>query len=203
MKKLIKKYIKKDDVDILHNLRIYARKKLSKLSLEEKSDLGLVELLRNSSKLRDTDVGLKICKNKKAKKHLKKKHKKLRKQFIEFLKNFKSEIITKVLNENISDIKSCKNLLRETFINKTDKELHKIRLEVKKCRYTNAKYEKYLKKIQDNLGKSHDYYKCEKLMTQFGLDVEKIIKKKLKFVKKAEKAREEFLSYISTLDSSS
>ena len=196
MEKLIKKYIKKDSKKLLHKLRITARKRLSLLALEEKSDLGLVELLKNSSKLRDTDVGLKICKNKATQKYLQKKHKKLRKKFIGFLKSFKNEVVSKVLDENKPDIENCKNLLKETFLNKNDKKLHKIRIEVKKCRYTNAKYEKYLKKIQDNLGKAHDYYKCEKLMTQFGLEVKKIIKKKLKFVKKAEKARKEFLKII-------
>ena len=192
MKKLIKKYIKKDDKKLLHKLRIKTRKKLSKLALEGKSDIGLNELLKKSSKLRDTDVALKICKNKKIKKYLKKRHKKLRIEFIKFLKHFKSKIIDNIL-ENIS-IENCKKLLSQTFLDKDDKTLHKIRIEVKKCRYTNENYEKELKKIQDYLGKAHDYYKCEKLIKKFNLNTKKVIKKKQKYIKKAEKARKEFLN---------
>ena len=196
MKKLIKKYIKKDDKKLLHKLRISSRKKLSKLSLEKKSDLGLELLLKKSSSLRDTDVGLKICKNQKIKKYLKKKHKKLRKEFIFLLKSFKNEVVNKVSNEDILNISKCKNILQKSFLDRKENELHKIRLEIKKCRYTNSKYEKYLKKIQDSLGMVHDYYKCEKLMAKFGFDVKNIIKKKLKFIKKAEKARKTFLKAI-------
>ncbi len=202
MDELIKKYLKKDDPDVLHDLRIYARKTLSKLALENKTDSSLKKLLKKSSKLRDTDVLMKICKNKKIKKYLKKKHKKLRKKFIKFLKKFKSEIIElKEKQEDIS-LEKCKKILSETFLNKDDKTLHKIRIEVKKCRYTNPHLEKYLKKIQDYLGKAHDYYNCEKMMKKFGLNPKKVIKKKEKFIKKAEKKRIKLLHQISTLHSS-
>ena len=201
MYKLIKKYIKKDDPEILHELRVYARKTLSKLALEGKTDLGLKQLLKNSSKLRDTDVLLQICKNKKIKKYLKKRHKKLRKKFIIFLKKFNSIIVEKENKEDIS-LEKCKKILKETFLDKDSKTLHKIRIEVKKCRYTNKHLEEFLKKIQDYLGKAHDYYNCEKLMKKFNINPEKVINKKKKFIKKAEKKRIEFLYYISTLHSS-
>ena len=151
---IIKKYIKKDDSEILHDIRVEARKRLSQLALEGKTDLGLQKLLKKSSKLRDSDVLLEICKNKKVKKYLKSKHKKLRKKFIKFLKSFKNEVIEK--NKEEISIEKCLNILNESFLNKDDKTLHEIRLEVKKCRYTNPKYEKLFKKIQDLLGKSHD-----------------------------------------------
>lgn len=202
MYKLIKKYIKKDDSEVLHNLRIEARRKLSVLALENKTDLGLKALLKNSSKLRDTDVLMSICKKKKIKKYLKRKHKKLKDKFIKFLKNFKNQIIKDTEKKEELSLKKCKEILNETFVGKDDKTLHKIRIEVKKCRYTNPKYEKYLKKIQDLLGKAHDYYNCEKLMRKFGLNPKKIIRKKEKKIKKAEKERLKFLNYISTLHSS-
>jgi len=199
MEKLIKKYIKKDDAETLHKLRVASRKKLSQLALEGKVDLGLKELLKNSSKLRDSDVMIKICKKKKIKKYLKKKHKKLRKKFILFLQNFESQIVEdKEKKEEIS-IEKCKKILKDSFLDKDDKTLHKIRIEVKKCRYTNPGYEKYLKKIQDFLGLAHDYYNCEKLSKKFGLKYKKVSLKKLKYIKKAEKGRVKFLNQISTL----
>jgi len=88
MEKLIQKFIKKQDRKTLHKLRIEARRELSVLENRGKTDLGLVNLLKNSSKLRDTDVLLKICKNKKIKKHLKKRRKKLLKKFLNFFKKF-------------------------------------------------------------------------------------------------------------------
>ena len=196
MEELIKKYIKKDDAEILHKLRVAARKKLSNLALEGRIDLGLKALLKNSSKLRDSDVMIKICKKKKIKKYLKKKHKKLREKFILFLQNFKSEIVkNKEKKEEIS-IERCKAILKDSFLDKDDKTLHKIRIEVKKCRYTNPQYEKYLKKIQDFLGLAHDYYNCEKLSKKFGFKYKKISLKKLKYIKKAEKSRVKFLNQI-------
>lgn len=203
MEKLIKKYIKKDDPEILHDLRVESRRKLSKLALEGKTDLGLKALLKNSSKLRDTDVLIDICKSKKVKKYLKQKHKKLRKKIIKFLKNFESKIIKKDEKKDEISIQKCKKILNESFLNKDDKNLHKIRIEVKKCRYTNPEFENYLKKIQDYLGKAHDYYNCEKLLKKFDLKTNKAVKKKYKFIKKAEKERIKFLNYISTLPSSS
>jgi CHAD domain-containing protein len=79
-------------------------------------------------------------------------------------------------------------------LNKSDEEIHKIRIVIKKCRYA---YGMDLKKIQDYLGKAHDYYNCEKLMLKFGKNPKKAIKKKMKYIKKAEKARKK---YISSLD---
>jgi len=189
MEKLIQKFVKKQDRKTLHKLRIKARRELSVLENRRKTDLGLVNLLKNSSKLRDTDVLLKICKNKKIKKHLKKRRKKLLKKFLNFLKNFKREIILYEKEEIKVDIRKCKEVLTESFINKDDKTLHKIRIFVKRCRYNFSEYAKDLKKIQDALGLAHDYYKCEKLLKKFGLDYKKVLNKKIKFIKKAEKKR--------------
>ena len=189
MEKLIQKFVKKQDRKTLHKLRIKARRELSVLENRGKTDLGLVNLLKNSSKLRDTDVLLKICKNKKIKKHLKKRRKKLLKKFLNFLKNFKREIILYEKEEIKVDIRKCKEVLTESFINKDDKTLHKIRIFVKRCRYNFSEYAKDLKKIQDALGLAHDYYKCEKLLKKFGLDYKKVLNKKIKFIKKAEKKR--------------
>jgi len=191
MKKLIKKFIKKQNRNTLHKLRIKARKKLSILENRGKTDLGLVNLLKNSSKLRDTDVLLKICNNKKIKKYLKKRRKKLLKKFLKFLKNFKREIIPYEKEETKVDIKKCKDVLTESFLYKDDKILHKIRLFVKRCRY-NFPEQKELKKIQKNLGLAHDYYKCEKLLRKFGLNYKKALNKKVKFIKKAEAKRIKF-----------
>jgi len=188
MEELIKKYIKKDDKKVLHKLRIAARKELAKLQAKAQEDLGLKALLKNSSKLRDSDVLIKICKKRKIKKFLKKRHKKLREKFISFLKQFKREIVKK------GEIDINKDILRETFLDKDDKTLHKIRIEVKKLRYLNEN--KLLKKIQDYLGLAHDYYKCEKLMRKFNFNPQKIIKKKKKFIKKAEKERLKFIAQL-------
>jgi len=192
MKKLIKKFFKKQDRKILHKLRIQARKELSILENRGKTDLGLVNLLINSSKLRDTDVLIKICKNRKIKKYLKKRRKKLLKKFLNFLKYFKREIILYEKEDIKVDLKKCKEILNESFINKDDKILHKIRIFVKRCRYNFAEYEKILKKIQDDLGLAHDYYKCEKLLRKFGLDYKKTLNKKIKFIEKAEAKRIKF-----------
>jgi CHAD domain-containing protein len=195
MEKLIKKYIKKDKSEILHKLRVKARKELSKLEKEGKTDIGFEDLLKNSSKLRDTDVLIKICKNEKIKKFLKKRHKKLREKFLKFLNSFKSEIV-EIESKNKVDIQNCLKILSESFLNKDDKTLHKIRIEVKKCRYTHPEYEDVLKLIQDNLGKAHDYYNCEKLRKKFNKNTKKVIKKKDKFIKKAEKVRKVLINDI-------
>lgn len=196
MEKLIKKYIKKDNAEILHNLRVFTRKKLSLLALKNKSDTGLENLLKSSSKLRDTDVLLNICKKKKIKKHLQKKHKKLRKKFLKFLKNFKNKRVEKNIKNLSLNLNECLDFLNQSFLGKDDKTLHKIRIEVKKYRYTNSEYEKYLKKIQDYLGLAHDYYKCEKLMKKFGFNPLKVILKKIKYITKAEKARKKFIKIL-------
>ncbi|WP_024788367.1 CHAD domain-containing protein [Lebetimonas sp. JH369] len=195
IKKLIDKYKKSDSAKILHKLRVEARKALSKLQKEGKTDTGLENLLKNSSKLRDTDVLIKICKGKKIQKFLKRKHEKLRKKFLEFLDNFKSEIKPIEKEKEIS-IEKCLQILNETFLDKDDKTLHKIRIEIKKCRYTHPEYEDVLKLIQDNLGKAHDYYNCEKLRKKFNKDTGKVVKKKNKYIKKAEKVRSVFINDI-------
>ena len=189
MEELISKYIKKDDPDVLHDLRVEARRKLAKLEKEGLVDKGLKKLLKKSSKLRDIDVMLDICKKKKIRKYLKKKKEKLRKKFLEFLKNLKHETVKldkKKINKEV-----CERVLRESFLAKNDEELHKIRVIIKKCRYA---YDMPLKKIQDYLRKAHDYYNCEKLMEKFGKNSQKIIKKKIKYIKKAEKERLKFNS---------
>ncbi len=185
MERLIRRYIKKDDPDVLHDLRVWARKELSILEKEGKTDLGLKKLLKKSSKLRDTDVLLEICKDKKVRKYLKKKHKKLRQKFLKYIKKFKRKI---VLFEKKNDF-NCEEIFNTSFIGKDDKTLHKLRILVKKCRYTNPKLEDKLKKIQDYLGKAHDYYNCEKLLIKFGKNPKKAVRKKLKYIRKAEKVR--------------
>ena len=194
MEKLIKKYLKKQDEKTLHDLRVECRRKLSFLQKEGLSDIGYETILKNSSKLRDTDVMLDICKNKKIRKHLKKRRKKLNKKFIKSLKQLEFK---KIPAKKIKiDLNSCKELLENTFLNKNDKELHNIRLKIKACRYTNPRYEKEFKKIQDALGRAHDYYKCEKLLKKFNYSPLKAYVKKQKYIKKAEKAREEILSIL-------
>jgi CHAD domain-containing protein len=195
MEELIEKYKKKDSAKILHKLRIAARKELSKLQKEGKTDTGLENLLKYSSKLRDSDVLMDICKSGKIKKFLKKRHKKLRKKFLEFLDNFKRKTVD-IKPENEITFQNCLKILSETFLDKDDKTLHKIRIEVKKCRYTHPEFEDILKLIQDNLGKAHDYYNCEKLRKKFNKDTEKVVKKKNKYIKKAEKVRKVFVSDI-------
>ena len=192
MEKLIKKYLKKQDAKTLHSLRIECRKKLSFLQKEGLSNTGYEAILNVSSKLRDTDVMLKICKNKKIKKFLKKRRKKLNKKFLKTLKTIEFKQIPAKEKVKI-DLKSCKTFLNNTFLGKSDKELHKLRLKIKACRYTNKDYEKDFKKIQDALGKAHDYYKCEKLLKKFSLDILDAYVKKREFILKAEKAREEVL----------
>jgi len=195
MEKLIKKYLKKQDPKTLHNLRIECRKKLSFLQKEGLSDEGCEIILKESSKLRDTDVMLKICDKKKIKKFLKKRRKKLNKKFLNTLKNIKFKQISSKAKIKI-DLCVCKDLLSDTFINKSDKILHDLRLKIKACRYTNPEYEKDFKKIQDALGKAHDYYKCEKLLIKFNFSPLQAYLKKQKFIKKAEKARKEILSIL-------
>lgn len=190
---LINEYLKKQKPKILHDLRVEARRILSNLERNGKIDLGLKLLLKKSSKLRDADVMIKICKNKEIKKYLKKKRKKLRKKFVEFLKNFKSEIIEL---EYIKEFIDCKKVLSETFLNKDDKTLHKIRIKIKKCRYTNLQFEREFKAIQDYLGKVHDFYNCEKLLIKFDKNPKNAIKNKKKFIKKAEKERIKLLNLI-------
>ncbi|GAB6073683.1 CHAD domain-containing protein [Nautilia lithotrophica] len=195
MEKLIKKYLKKQDAKTLHSLRIECRRMLSFLQKEGHSNKGFETILSASSKLRDTDVMLKICKNRKIRKFLKKRRKKLNKKFIKILKKIEFKKTTAKEKVKI-DLFSCKKLLKETFLNKNDKELHRLRLKIKACRYTNKDYEKEFKKIQDALGKAHDYYKCEKLLKKFNISPLKAYLKKQKYIKKAEKARKEILSIL-------
>jgi len=194
MERLINEYLKTNDPEVLHKLRIEARRLLSLLETEGKTDIGLKELLKKSSKVRDIDVLLKICKKKKVKKYLIKKREKLNKKLILFLKNFYSKII-EIQKKEIS-LNNCIKVICTSFLNKNDKKLHKIRLKIKKCRYTQKQYEKEFKKIQDILGKIHDYYNCYKLMKKLGFKAKKIKKKKKKLIKKAEKIRLEVLKAV-------
>jgi len=192
---IIKKYLEKQDAKTLHNLRIKCRRKLSQLQKNELSNTGYEKILNESSKLRDTDVMLKICKNKKIKNILQKRRKKLNKKFIKTLKDVKFKIIPAV-EKTKPTLKTGREILKESFLNKTDKELHKLRLKIKALRYTHKNFEKEFKKIQDALGKAHDYYKCEKLLQKFNIDfLDKYIKKR-KYILKAEKAREKILSIL-------
>ena len=196
MEKLIKKYIKTSSPKILHKLRIECRRNLSILQTKGLVDTGYQAILKASSKLRDIDVMLKICKDKEIRKILKKKRKKINKKFIKILKNIEfKQIPLEEKNINLS-LKGCKELLKESFLEKDDKELHKIRLKIKACRYTNKEYEKEFKKLQDALGKAHDYYKCYKLLLKYKKDVLNAYLKKKKFVKKAEEIRKELLSIL-------
>jgi len=196
MEKLIKKYIKTSSPKILHKLRIECRRNLSILQTKGLVDTGYQAILKASSKLRDIDVMLKICKDKEIRKILKKKRKKMNKNFIKVLKNIEfNQIPLEEKNININ-LKSCKELLKESFLQKDDKELHKIRLKIKACRYTNKEYEKEFKNLQDALGKAHDYYKCYKLLLKYKKDVLNAYLKKKKFIKKAEEVRKELLSTL-------
>ena len=191
----IKKYLKNNTAKNLHNLRIECRRKLSYLSIEGLSNTGCEEILKKSSKLRDTDVMLKICKNKKIRKILKKKRKKLNKKFLKVLKNIEFKTVIKEKTD-FKNVKKSSEILKESFLNKTDKDLHKIRLIIKGFRYTNPEYEEEFKKIQDALGKAHDYYKYEKLLKKHSLDFLKAFAKKITYIKKAEKARKKLLKVI-------
>ncbi|AZV46711.1 hypothetical protein C3L23_05320 [Nautilia sp. PV-1] len=195
MERIIKKYIKKQNEKNLHNLRIECRKKLSFLLKDGLSDEGCEKILKKSSKLRDTDVMLKICKSKKIFKILKKRRKKLNKKFLKVLKTVKFNEI-KAEKPVKTDLDTCKEILKKSFLIKNDKQLHKLRLKIKACRYTNKKYEKEFKKIQDMLGKAHDYYKCEKICKKMNKNFLYAYIKKRKFIIKAEKARKEILSIL-------
>jgi CHAD domain-containing protein len=195
MQKLIKKYIKNPKPSVLHKIRIKARKKLSVLEKNSKTDLALKELLKKSSKLRDTDVLLKICDNKKIKKILKQKRKKYLEKFIKYLKKFEEGKIIPLEKQSF-DFEYCKNLLKKTFLDKSDKELHELRIEIKKCRYTCKKYEKEFKRLQDALGKIHDYYNCIKLLKKYNQDYSTIAIKKKELIFKAEKIRKEIKDFL-------
>ncbi|NPA87505.1 MAG: CHAD domain-containing protein [Epsilonproteobacteria bacterium] len=192
---LIKKYIKKQDAKTLHKLRISCRKKLAALQKKGLGEKGREQILKNSSKLRDTDVLLKICEDKKILKFLKRRRKKLNKTFLKTLKRIKFEKY-RLKHHNVIDKQSCKNVMSELFLAKSDKELHKLRIRIKNCRYAYKKYEKEFKKIQKLLGKAHDYYKCEKLSKKFSSEVLKPYIKKRKFILKAEKARQKALKKL-------
>jgi len=194
MEKLVKKYIKTSSPKILHKLRIECRKNLSILQTKGLINTGYQTILKTSSKLRDIDVMLKICKDKEIRKILKKKRKKMNKKVIKTFKNIEFKQI-QLEEEKINlDLKGCKELLKVSFLQKDDKELHKIRLKIKACRYTNKEYEKEFKKLQDALGKAHDYYKCSKLLLKYKKDLLNADLKKKKFIEKAEEIRKELLS---------
>jgi len=195
MEKLIKNYIKKQTPKILHKLRIECRRRLSFLQKESLTNTGYEAILKFSSKLRDTDVMLKICENKKIRKFLKKRRKKLNKRFLKELKNIHFET-TKIENPIKTEITNCKEILKDSFLGKSDKELHKLRLKIKVCRYTNKEYEKEFKKLQDALGKAHDLYNCEKLSVKMDANYLNITNKKKKKIFEAEKLREEIYTIL-------
>lgn len=191
MKKLIKKYLKNNSAELLHDIRVLARRELAKLQERGVIDLGLKELLNKSSKLRDVDVMLEICNNKKIEKRLKEERKKRLKKFLKFLRGFKSRVVG--FEKIRCDKKEFFNTLSESFLGKDDKTLHKIRLLVKRCRYTNRELEDKLKILQTYLGKAHDYYNCEKLLKKHNLNTKKAVKKKKKYIEKAEKVRKNLI----------
>jgi len=179
MNELIKLYIKTKHPDILHQLRVEARKELAKLISKNRIDISLKKLLKLSSKVRDADVLIEMCNSKKIKKYLQHQKKRDLKKLLKFLEKFNSQIIP--YSQKIECEKICKyNLLK-----KNDKKLHKIRILIKKCRYSQNKEE--LKPLQTLLGKVHDYYNCIKLLKKFNLNYKKEKKIKQKYLKKAYK----------------
>ena len=112
MEKLVKKYIKTSSPKILHKLRIECRKNLSILQTKGLINTGYQTILKTSSKLRDIDVMLKICKDKEIRKILKKKRKKMNKKVIKTFKNIEFKQI-QLEEEKINlDLKGCKKLLK-------------------------------------------------------------------------------------------
>jgi len=186
MKKLIKIYLKTKNPDILHDIRVLARKTLANLAQQNKSDLYLKNLLKISSKVRDIDVLKEICKSKKLKKYLKKLQKKELKPLIQHLKNYKKEIVilkTKKISHN-----KCKKICKIDLSKQNDKKLHKIRIQIKKCRYALNLEE--LKVLQTTLGDIHDLYNCIKLKKQLNLKYKKEKKYKKKLTKEANKQKD-------------
>ena len=185
MEKLIKKYLETKNPDTLHKMRVLARKTLSKLAIENKTDLYLKKLMKLSSKIRDSDVMLEKCKHKKIKNYLLKIKRKKLKRFLKFLKDYHSEIVE--IKKNKISLKKCKKICKKNFLKLNNKKLHKIRIEIKKCRYSLKMNE--LKLLQTMLGEVHDLENCIKLMKKFHFNIQQIEKLKLKYIKKANKEK--------------
>ena len=185
MKKLIKIYLKTKNPETLHDIRVQARATLANLAQQNKTDLYLKKLLKISSKVRDIDVLKKICNSKKIIKYLTKVQKKEMKNLITYLNNYKSKIVYQK-TKKISH-KKCKKICKKNFLNKNDKQLHKIRIQIKKCRYA-LKLEK-LKTLQTILGDIHDLYNCIKIKKEFHLSYKKEKKLKKRLILYANKKR--------------
>jgi CHAD domain-containing protein len=197
---LIEKYQNNSsDVDILHDLRVACRTKLSILNHNSKDDLGLKLLIKNSNKIRDCDVLIEKCEYIEILKYLHKKREKAVIKFIQFLDDFKSEVIDIENKEHLISKKKCLKSLKLDFLSISDEELHKIRIFIKRCRYVfseNREEEKLthsLKEMQTFIGESRDYYNCIKLMKKFKLDFSKEKNKKLELIKNANEVRIKFL----------
>ena len=129
IEKLISQYLKKGNESTLHNLRKRCREYISFLEKEGKYDENCLKLMKLSSKVRTLDVLIKICP--KYKKILMKKRESKNKRLILFLREFSFNL--KTISKQVS--LNCKNLINKSFFKFSDKELHKLRLEIKKCRY--------------------------------------------------------------------
>jgi CHAD domain-containing protein len=180
MNNLIKKYLQTQDSELLHKIRVLARKQLSKLQQKKKTDISLKQLLKLSSKIRDADVLIQKCKNNKIKTYLIKQKNEEIVEFLKFLNSFSPKI--RYSNKSIS-IKKCKQICSKNFLKMDDRELHKIRILVKKCRY--SLNDERLKLLQTYLGEAHDYYNCIQLKKRFKLKHKKEDKLKKRFIKKA------------------
>ena len=93
IQKLIQKYLKKQKAEVLHDIRVLARKKLAKLEQKNKTDLYLKQLMKLSSKVRDIDVMNEKCLNRKLFNYLKKIRKKEQKNLLKFLKAYKVKTV--------------------------------------------------------------------------------------------------------------
>lgn len=194
MEELIQEYLKTKNPDTLHDIRVLARKTLANLALESKTDLFLKKLMRLSSIIRDSDVMMQICRYKKIKNYLLKQKKENLKEFIRFLQNYHPKIVESKTKK--TTIKKCQKICKYNFLKSDDRKLHKIRIKVKKCRYSlNIKE---LKTLQTLLGEAHDYYNCIKLLKKFGFNTKKAKKIKLSFVKKANKEKEKICKLMQT-----
>jgi len=184
IKKLIKLYFKHRDSEELHKLRVEARRELAKLEKVGKVDENLKKILKLSSAVRDADVLLEKCSNKKVQNYLIKKRKKAEKKLLKFLHQFNPDRREIKETEKNFSYKECQEACKKKFLQLSDKELHKTRIVIKKCRYS---FDEKFKPIQIYLGEAHDYYNCIKLKKKFNLNYKKESKKKRKFVKKAYK----------------
>jgi CHAD domain-containing protein len=194
--KLIKKYQNDSiSVELLHDLRVACRSKMSILNHNSKYDESLKLILKNSNEIRDCDVLIEKCKYIEVIHYLHTKKEKNIKKFLSFLDGFKSNIVDLKVKNSIVSKQKCLKYLEVDFLSINDKELHKVRIFVKQCRYVfsenneEKKLVKYLKNIQTFLGESRDYYNCIKLIKKFDLDFSEEEKKKLEFIKIANDER--------------